>query len=255
MTKNSEDFDRLIKKSIQFEMENSPPPLSTDKAWEQLNARLNNRQPSFKRSRFFTSKLFYAVAIIFISLVIILSPQSSSAYNTLVEVFQKVQENVTQLFIKVGDDSPLNEGLSPIDDMGMIDETAKNTLKLDLADAQKETVFSIKQPKFVPEEYILKDVIVLKNGDRKSGNISLYYEGNEASFRIDQKLLVESFSAGVTIDNDDYQIESVDIHGDSASLLYHKSGLLELVWANESHYYMISGMLSKDEIIKIAKSM
>lgn len=255
MTQKDKEVDLLIKRVIQGEMENSPPPISTDKAWEQLNMKLNNRQSRFKPSRLYKNKLFYAVAIIFISLVIILSPQTSSAYHTIVEVFQKVQENVTQLFIKVEDKSPENEDAPIIDDMYIIDEDELISLELDLEEAQRETVFSIKQPKVVPEEYTLKNVTVFKGENAKSEDITLNYEGNEGNFNINQKLFEESFSAGVTIDNNDTQIESVDIHEHSGSLLQYKNGFLELIWVTESHYYSISGPLSKDQIIKIATSM
>lgn len=255
MTQKDKEVDLLIKRVIQSEMENSSPPISTDKAWEQLNMKLNNRQSRFKQSRFYKNKLFYAIAIIFISLVIILSPQTSSAYNTIVEVFQKVQENVTQLFIKVEDKSPANENAPITDDMYIIDEDELISLELDLEEAQKETVFSITQPKFVPEEYTLKDVTVYKSENEKSDDIILHYEGNEGSFNIEQKVFGESFSAGLTIDNNDTQIESVDIHEHSGSLLQYKNGFLELIWVTESYYYSISGALSKDQVIKIAKSM
>ena len=251
---NGKDADLLIKKAIRNEMENSPPPLPTDEAWKQLEAKLKDQQPSSSHSPFLKSKLFYAVAIIFISLIILLSPQSSSAYSTFVEVFQKVQENVTQLFIKVEGDSPSGDKLPSTDDIYIIDDEMISR-ELSLEDAQEGTAFIIKQPKIVPEGYTLKNVTIFKSDNEKSDDITLNYEGSEGYFNMNQKLFGESFSAGITVDNEDAQIDSIDIHGRSANLLQYKDDFLELIWVTEDHYYSISGTLSKEEIVEIAKSM
>lgn len=252
---NGKDVDLLIKKAIRSEVKNSPTPLPAAEAWKQLESRLNSQQSSSKRPSFFRSKLFYAVAIIFVSLTIFLSPQNSGAHNTIIEVFQKVQESVTHLFIKVGDDGPTSDDQAPTEDFYIIDETEITSFELSIEDAQKETAFFIKQPKVVPEGYTLKDVTVFKSEDEQSDEIFLNYEGREGNFSINQRLLGESFSAGVTIDNDDTQVDSIEIHGQPASLLQYKDDSAELIWANESYHYSISGTLTKDEIIEMAKSM
>ncbi len=244
----------LIKKVIQNEMENSPPPMPVNKAWEQLESRLNGQQPSYNRTPFYKSKLFYAVAIIFISLIIFLSPQNSDAYSKLVQVFQNVQENVTQLFIKVGDNGPLDNEMEPMDDTFIIEDDIMS-IELSLKDAQEETLFTIKEPKIVPEGYTLEDVTIFKSGNEKSEDIILNYEASNGSFKINQKLLGETFSAGLTISNDDTQIDTIDIYGSSANLIEYKDESLELVWVTEEYYYSISGVLSKEELIKIAQSL
>lgn len=251
---NDENIDLIIKKAIRKEIENSPPPMPTDQAWKQLETKLNNQQPRSIRSPFYKNKLLYAVAILFISLIILLSPQSSSAYSTIVEIFQKVQTNVTQLFIKVGDDSPSGNDTPSTDDNYTIDEEMI-TLELSLEDAQEETAFIIKQPKYIPGGYTLKNVTIHKSETKKSEDIILNYEGNEGSFNINQKMLEESFSAGITINNNDAQIDSIEIHEQSANLLQYEADFLELVWVTEDFYYSISGMLSKEEVIEIAESI
>jgi hypothetical protein len=249
------DSDLLIKRAIQSEMKSSPPPLPIDEAWKQLETKLNEQRPSPSRSPFYKSKLFYAVAILFISLIILFSPQSSGAYSTIVEVFQKVQENVTQLFIKVEDDiGPPSDEVPPPDDMFVTDGDMIS-LELSFEDAQDETQFIIKQPKVVPKGYTLKNVTVFKSKNKESKDITLNYEASEGNFNINQRLLGESYSAGVTIDNDDAQIDTIDIYGQSGSLLQHKDHLLELIWVSGDHHYSISGTLLKEEIIEIAKSM
>lgn len=255
MTKNSEDFDLLIKKTIQIEMDNTPPPMSTGEAWQQLAGKLNEQHPSSRRYPFVKSKLFYAVAIIFISLVILLSPQNSGAYSAIVEMFQKVQDNVTQLFISVGDNDPSSKGMPPEDAAYIVGDTDMTSPELSIEDAQEATGFFIKQPKFVPERYQLEDVTVFGSGDEESNEVIVNYKGEKGYFSIHQKILEESFSAGVTIDNNDTQIDEINIHGRPASLLEHKADFLELIWVTEDYYYSISGMLSKDEIIEIAGSM
>lgn len=245
----------IIKKAIQHEMENSPPPTPVNKAWEQLEARLNDQQPSYDRPPFYKSKLFYAFAIIFISVIIFLSPQNSGAYTKLVEVFQKVQENVTQLFVSVGGGSPLDNEIEPTDEGLIMDDNDLMYLDLSLEDAQEETLFTITEPKVVPEGYVLKDVTVLKEGNEKSDEVFLNYEANSGDFTINQSILTESFSTGILMSSDDIQIDTIDIHGRPANVMEYKDGSLELVWATENYYFSISGTLSKEELIQIAQSM
>lgn len=254
---SDKDVDQLIKNAIRNEVENSAPPMSADEAWEQLSSKLNGQHPRSNRVPFFKRKLFYAVAIIFISLIILLSPQTGVAYSKLIEVFQNVQENVTHLFIKVGDDgSPSNVQPPETDDADIyIVEDEFGSFELSLEDAQVETAFMIKQPKVIPEGYTLQNVTVIKSETEKSDDIYLNYESSEGSFNINQRLVDESFGVGVTVDNDDTQIDSVDIHGYPGSLFQYKDNFLELIWVTESHYYSISGMLSRDEIIEISESM
>lgn len=255
MTQKSNELDILIKKAIQNEMKSSPPPMPANRAWEQLESRLNGQQSSYNRTPFYKNKFIYAVAIIFISLIVFISPQTSGAYSKFIEVFQRVQENVTQLFIKVEDNNSSGSNVSPEDEMYIVEEPEMVSLELSIEEAQQETAFFIKQPKFVPEGYVLKNVTILKGEIGQSNDVYLNYEGEEGSFEINQKLLEESFSGGVTINNDDAQIDTIDLQGQSANLLHYENGFLELIWVTDSHYNSISGMLSKDEIVKIAKSL
>lgn len=256
MTQYHHKVDRMIEEAIQSEIKNSPPPMPVNEAWKQLEAKLNHRQATVNQSPFYKNKLFYAVAIIFISLMVFFSPQKSVAYSKFVEVFQKVQENVTQLFIKVEDRDSSGSDFPPEDEMYIVDEPEMNSLQLTLEEAQKETAFFIKQPDFIPEGYLLKNVTILKSEIGQSNDVYLNYEGEEGSFEINQKLLEESFSGGVTINNDDAQIDTIDFQGQTASLLHYKNGFIELIWVTESHYYSISsGILSEDQMINIAKSL
>src|SRR5690625_339078 len=97
------EVDLLIKKAIQSEIEDTPPPMPVDKAWEQLETKLNRQAYRSNRSPFYKNKVIYAVAVILISFIVFISPQTSGAYSKFIEVFQRVQDNVTQLFIKVED--------------------------------------------------------------------------------------------------------------------------------------------------------
>ncbi|HLQ98725.1 MAG TPA: DUF4367 domain-containing protein [Candidatus Dormibacteraeota bacterium] len=250
------EVDLLIKKAIQSEIEDTPPPMPVDKAWEQLEAKLDRQPYRSNRSPFYKNKLIYAVAVILISFIVFISPQTSGAYSKFIEVFQRVQDNVTQLFIKVEDRDSSGSNVAPEDEMYIVEEPEMDSVELGIEEAQKETAFFIKQPKFVPEGYVLKNVTVLKSEIGQSNDIFLHYEGEEGSFEINQKLLEESFSGGVTINNDDAQIDTIDFQGQSASLLHYKNGFIELIWVTESHYYSISsGILSEDQMINIAKSL
>lgn len=252
-----EHIDEFIQEALHHEIENIPsPPISADDAWMKLRSKLNEQRPTPNHS-IFRKKIIYSVAILFIVSLIVFSPQGSEAYSKVIEIFQKVQGNVIQLFGKVGDNDPTNGDApsSESDDIMIINESEILTIQLDLEGARQATDFMINIPKVVPEGFFLKDVTVFKRADEQSKDIILNYEGKGRSFNVIQKPVEDSLSFGVTANNDEVQVESIEINGNPANLLQHDNGFLELIWVTGSHYYSISGVISQDEIIEIAKSI
>lgn len=254
MTQKDHEIGLLIKKAIHQEMENTPPPMPTDEAWKQLESKLHSRQVRTGRFMFFRNRVFFAAAAILISLIVFSSPQNSGAYHAIVEVFQKVQENVTQLFIKVGHNDPSGADVPLKDDVHILDDSEIIAVELSFENAQEETRFNIAKPKVVPKGYILENVTVYKGEQTKSDDIMLNYVGTEGFFTIEQKVLNELFSMGLTVDKES-PIDSIDIHGSKASLLQYQEGLLELIWVTENRYMSIIGTLTEEEIIEMARSM
>ncbi len=259
--KTNMDIDMLIEESIQNSINNGPNPLlSSEEAWNKISRALN--EDSSKTNRFSMFSPFIDKKTVFIasiSLVIISAlffyPQSSSAFGTIAQFFQKTQGTVSNLFVKVAE--PDNDKATPDNsEFAIVEGSGLSTLQVSLTEAKKMSAFTIKTPKYVPENVILENVTLLKNNNEsKSKNIYLNYIGQEKSFTINQMFFTESMGAGKVVDNQDTKIEKIYLFDREAMLLTYKNKMVELYWVEQNNYFSIQGKITKEEIINIAKSM
>jgi hypothetical protein len=186
--------------------------------------------------------------------MVLWNPVNSAAFGKLTEIFQQVQGAFVQLFIRV--DTPHENDSVPDQDYTVMDETRINSINMSLEDAQKNTLFDIKIPTYLPEGFELESVVVIKRDNQKSEEIYLQYEDDERSFIINEKIISDSIGVSIISDQDDTLYEEITIKDQPANLIYYKDGNLNLVWVISNYYYIdIKGQLTKDEIIKIANSM
>ncbi|OIJ18889.1 hypothetical protein BKP45_15280 [Anaerobacillus alkalidiazotrophicus] len=248
--KKLHDLDELIQESIREEIDHTPqPPISTSKAWEQLQQRRNMK----KKLKNNHNKLIYIAAAAFILITLsFAAPKSGSAFFNFTEFFHRIQDSVVQLFIKVEDtnddlNAPSFEGYEIIDQDLFIDT-------ISLEEAKEVTSFQIIIPSYLPENYILKDVTVLRLGDQKSDDIILNYQLNDIEFKINIKYTGGNFGFGSTFSEKDTTIEDVMIKNHPATLILsnHEN---TLIWTNQDFFFSIEGNLLREEMIKIAESM
>ncbi|MCJ7840055.1 DUF4367 domain-containing protein [Lederbergia sp. NSJ-179] len=253
----SDSLDQLIKESIHEEMEQAPSPMSSlEEAWEKLEE--SRKKHPVRRPRSFKKVWMYAASILLVlASVTLFSTSQGSASPTLTQFFQKVQGKVVYLFLKVGEDTGFGDPpQGESEDGPVVVESEIESVQMSLQEAQKETAFPIVVPSYIPKAYHLENVTVMKREDELSGEIFLQYEGaNEEGFVINQRAVGEALGMGMTLDNEDAQIENRIVNGQQAQLLT-QDDFHELYWVKEDQtYYSISGNLSKQEIIKIAESM
>ncbi|KXG43748.1 DUF4367 domain-containing protein [Tepidibacillus decaturensis] len=253
------DIDQWIKEAVREEIQNSPPPpLTTQEAWEQLSQRLHEPQQNKYTKRswpFFRSKLFYVACIMVVMIFVLWKPNNSSAFAKLTEMFHKVQGTIVQLFVNVGNLPDKDENAPTSEDFVIIEGSEITSEKMSLEEAQKQTAFTIKIPQKIPEEFTLNSVTVIKQKNQPNKEVYLHYQGSQRMFMIYEKTIDDSFGASVMADEEDTKIEEVNIHGQQARLLTYKNETLELVWVTSNYYFSISGKLSREEIINIAKSI
>lgn len=253
------DIDQWIKDAIREEIRNSPPPpLTTEKAWEQLNERLNENN-HYKNTKekwlFYKSKLFYAACLLAVMIFVLSKPDNGAAFAKLTEMFNKVQGSIVQLFINVGNPPEQDENAPTSEELVVIEGSEIISEKMSLEEAQKLMAFTIKIPENIPDGFALDSVTVTKRKNQLSKEIYLNYQGNQRLFLIHEKMIDDSFGASVMADQEDTKIEEVNIYGQQASLLTYKNGTLELIWATPNYYLSIFGKLSREEIFNIAKSI
>jgi hypothetical protein len=232
--------------------------MSTNEAWEIFNKRREQKRrkkKSIKIPTIFNKKFAYlASSIIIVISLFTLAPQNGAAFSKLTEIFNKIQGNVAQLFIKVGG-SEENENGPSSDEFTLIEGSEVISEQMNIEQAQSETSFPIIIPKWVPSDYYLKNVTVFKKTNKKSQDIYLNYQGDQKEFTIREVAIGNEFGLGAMVDQEDTKLEEVNINGYSATLLIYKNGFMGLAWTTQNHYLLIEGFLSKEQIVKIAESM
>ena len=259
--KSNMDIDMLIEESINNSINNGPKPLlSSEEAWGKISRELNKDSRKVNMfSMFSPFRNKKTVLIASISLVIIsalfFSPQNSSAFGTIVQLFQKTQGTVSNLFVKVAE--PNNDNNAPDNnEFSIVEGSETRTVQVSLKEAKKISAFTIKIPKYIPEDVVLENVTVLKNSnENKSKNIYLNYIGQGKSFTINQMFITESMGAGKFVDNEDTKIEKIYLFDREAMLLTYKNKMVELYWVEQNYYFSIQGKITREEIVNIAKSM
>lgn len=255
------NIDELIDQYIKEDIQNSPKPLlSSEEAWENISKALDeepNRVNKVNFKSLFNRKMLYIASFaIFIISAFLINTPNGSAFSKLTQFFQNTQGNITQLFTRVSDPNQINEGAPNPNELSIIEDSETSTLKVSLQEAKDIASFPIRVPKELPKEIVLDNVTIIKKSNTgKSDRIYLKYKGNEQSFTINEMVVEEDTGKGLLIDNEDTNVEEIMIYDRNANLLTYKNGITELFWIENNYYYSIEGNLSKEEIIKIAKSM
>jgi hypothetical protein len=256
--RSDKDLDRLIEEAAKEEFNSITPPMSTNEAWEIFNKRREQKKrkkKSIKAPTSFNKKFVYvASSIIIVISLFTLAPQNGAAFSKLTEIFNKIQGNVAQLFIKVGGSKENGNGPSS-DEFTVIQGSEVISEQMGLEQAQSETSFPIIIPQWVPSDYYLKNVTVSKKTNKKSQDIYLNYQGDQNEFTIREVAIGNQFGLGTTVDHEDTKLEEVEINGHTATLLIYKNGFLEVIWTTQNHYFLIEGFLTREQMLKIARSM
>lgn len=255
MKKNTTDeMDQLIKKAIQEEFDSIEPPIPSREAWFVFTS---NKKKCKWKNIFSTSvnrKFIYIVcAVIFIT-IFMMTPQSGSALGKISKMFNKLQGNVVQLFVK-DSEADYEKSSLPSDEFSIVDGSEAESVSMDLEQAEQVTTFPILLPTWLPEGVSLNEIVAVLIENEKSEEVYLNYSGDNIEFTIRQMDIAHAFGLGAAVDQDDIRIDEIIINGHTGNLFIHKNGIIELVWMTNSSYLSIDGVISKDEIIKIAESM
>jgi len=99
-------------------------------------------------------------------------------------------------------------------------------------------------PQYIPEGY---EII---SNEVQHGAVLKIYSNTKNRFIFSQFVL--SINLNIDIENREY--EKVDING-NIGIFYTEKGINHIVWDDSKYCFEIKGSISKDEIIKIAKSL
>lgn len=109
-----------------------------------------------------------------------------------------------------------------------------------------QTIESVYVPAYMTEGYTLKEEV-----DTMRSMYFLYYVNEEG-----QEISVEQFTlnVGMAVDTEDITTEEITINNMSG-IIYTKRGLTTIIVNDNSYVHLVSGYVSREEIIKITESL
>lgn len=242
------DINSLIKELIEEEFTDIEYP-PAEEIWEGVWSKIksNKRKLFFIKSR--------AMIVSCASLIILFSLFASfqSPVMALAHKILKGVEEFTQDTLKIHIQSKHTTQI----------ETPKNSILDDprILEAQKKVNFTIISPNYIPKGFKLISVDVSNKNEEKEVVSLLYlYKQNATKsqcFEISQKSFPK-YTEDDTINvktNQTTKVEHITINQTNATLVRYEKSLNKLIWIDQQILYKIDGNLSKEEIIKIAKSV
>ncbi|AUS96073.1 hypothetical protein CDQ84_18745 [Clostridium thermosuccinogenes] len=128
-----------------------------------------------------------------------------------------------------------------------------------IGEAQKKVHFRLFMPEYIPKDFKLDKVDVLNKYEKKETVTFLYVNTNSDNkdcFEITQRSFPNGTNVALNIKKDENtKIENLVIDGIEYTLVNHEEHLNGLLWDSGEIGCEINGNITKDEIIKVAKSM
>jgi hypothetical protein len=128
-----------------------------------------------------------------------------------------------------------------------------------IGEAQKKVHFKLLIPEYIPKEFTLNNVDVSNKYEDKEAVNFLYLNPsseNKDCYEIMQRSFPNGADVTLNIKKDENtKIENLVIDGIEYTLVSYEKNLTGIFWNNGNIGYEINGNISKDDIIKVVKSM
>lgn len=253
--------ERLFQDAVKNNYNQTPEsPISKEVMWERINKELIEKQPSNGFPRFINKNLLSVASVFFILVIssLFFQIKDGEAFGWFTDYFVAEEGSSTQVTNQLSDEPIETEDIPAVPSQD--DIVSKELIPIEESmsfEEAKETVsFSLLNPSFVPDTYILTDVKVITFNDHPQEEVILYYKSAEDVFTISQKPIIgEQFSGNITVNNEDTLVSTIDINGQEATYFGFSDGDAQLVWMRMRTFISIEGPLSQDEMIKAASSL
>lgn len=253
---NNEELDRLFDAAFEEAAKNLPSP-NPDPSWVRVEAALKQKK---KRRR---NKLipYTAVAASFIMGALIFStPTVSIAFDPLVEKVKNIQTGVVSFVFSnsadhAGKAKTNPPPVEPTEDQIISQELNQKVSYDSWEEAASNIAFPVPRIEFIPDPFKLNNVLLFSNDKEKAKKAVLFYSSGDSSFMLTIRVLEKSEMLTTGSDSSAGVYEEVEISGQKGYLFTEKSGRGSLDFLHGSLIVSISGSLTKDEFLKIAKGI
>ncbi len=248
----SKDFDSFIKEVVKERIKKMPRPPKSE-VWEQVITRIRlEHKKELKKNLLKRLKSAIAACILIAFLAVLYvnfqAPVMAFA-DRIIKSMIVIKEDTIKIYKKVV--SLSNESIPDYLFGRDIDDPR-------IGETQKKIHFRLFIPEYISKGFQLNKIDIINNYDEKETVTFLYSSSNDKKdcFEIIQWNFPAESNIAVNITKDENtKIEYLTIDGIEYTLISYEKNLNSLLWDNGTVSCEINGNLSRDEIIKIAKSM
>jgi len=246
----AKDLDSLIKKAfkIRYEETNYPP---SQEVWEKVIKRLRKQRKMDKLKRLKPVIAACALVAVLSVLFTVFNEPVMALTNKFIKTIVEITDNTIRIHKKV----------VSIEDKDKEDYFfGRNIEDPRIGEAQKKIHFKLLIPEYIPDSFKLSSVDVLNKYEKKETVTMLYMktteDGKKYSFQITQRSFPNDSEVTMNIQKDENTtMEHTNVNGVECILISYNNTTNALLWDEGDKSSEISGTISKEDIIKVAKSM
>ncbi len=243
MTRNEDIFDKYLSKEVK-EYVNSIEFPDKEKAWVNIKKEINNYNE--KNKLFFLKKKIAIVAtviIIFFTGVMVGTSNYTNANFNFLKSIKNVFGNVTNISLSTHQDNKIEDQ----------QDTVVNKKLYTVKQANKILNYDIILPKYIPQNYKLIGVYI-RNEENNLSPVEIQYIYDTAQILISENPIIKQTAISHNVRN--AETKKIIINGSEATFIYFTDlDIHEIFFQKSIMQFKISGSITEDEIIKIAKSI
>lgn len=144
--------------------------------------------------------------------------------------------------------------------IGAEPENVKPANRLDfrtVEEANRRTAYAIKAPAYLPEGTALANVFMfLPEGGDKSSGATLEYvnQADRNGFQLEEGIVTGTYSTATSVSDPDAVVKEVEVRGSRGAMLV-SGKYVFLEWLTDTMSFRLSGMLTEEEALTIARSV
>jgi hypothetical protein len=244
------DLDLMIKKAFKIRYEETNY-LPSQEVWEKVIKRLRKQRRLDILKRLKPVIAACALVVLLSGLFTVFNEPVMALTNKFIKTIVEITDNTIRIHKKV----------VSIEDKDKEDYFfGRNIEDPRIGEVQKKIHFKLLIPEYIPDSFKLSGVDVLNKYEKKETVTMLYIkiteEGKKDSFQITQRSFPNDSEVTMNIQKDENTtIEHMNINGIECTLISYDKTTNALLWDEGNKSGEIAGTISKEDIIKVAKSM
>jgi hypothetical protein len=245
-----DSFEREFSQELKESADKIVPP-DKNEVWAEIEREI---QRNHKKPVIPAFKKLLAVASLFIFFLTGVLVVTGDYVLADLRIFQTIKSVFGNVVSISGVSHSGNE--VPVNKYHGIDEKSAEKKMYSIKEARQLLAYEIVIPGYVPEAYELAGVFVREETDRLSPVELHYIDPAEKAIVINENPIDANTAFSYNFRSNNAQVSTVQLNESEATLVYsEKTGLRKLFWQTSQMYYIVSGAISEEEIIKVGESL